>query len=50
MEGEGKKTKYFITEWSRGKASWIRFGVEGLFNLLKGVEECRYAFTPVRRS
>ena len=50
VEGEGKKTKYFITERSRGKASWIRFGVEGLFNLLKGVEECRNAFAPVRRS
>ena len=50
VEGEGKKTKYFITERSRGKASWIRFGVEGLFILLKGVEECRNASTPVRRS
>ena len=50
MEGEGKKTKYFITERSRGKASWIRFGVEGLFNLLKGVEECCNASAPVSRS
>ena len=50
VEGEGKKTKYFITERSRGRASWIRFGVEGLFNLLKGVEECCNASTPVSRS
>ena len=40
MEGEGKKTKFFITERSRGIASWIRFGVEGMNNLLMGVEEC----------
>ena len=45
--GEGKKTKYFITERSRGKVSWIRFGEEGLFNLLKNVEECRNASTQV---
>ena len=50
VEGEGKKTKYFITERSRGKVSWIRFGEEGLFNLLKNVEECRNASTPVSRS
>ena len=50
VEGEGKKTKYFITERSRGRASWIRFEVEGLFNLLKGVEECCNASTPVSRS
>ena len=35
MDGEGKKTKYVITERSRGKVSWIRFGEEGLFNLMK---------------
>ena len=39
MEGEGKKTKIFITERSRGIALWIRFGVEGMNNLLMGVEE-----------
>ena len=42
MEGKGKKTKCFITERSRGVASWIRFGVEGMEKLLWGVEEyCR---------
>ena len=50
VEGEGKKTKYFITERSRGNVSWIRFGEEGIFNLLKNVEECRNASTPVSRS
>ena len=40
MEGEGKKAKCFITERSRGIASWIRFGVEGMNKLLEGVEEC----------
>ena len=47
MEGEGKKKKYVITERSRGKVSWIRFGEEGLFNLLKNVDECHNASTPV---
>ena len=42
MEGKGKKTRCFITERSRGVASWIRFGVEGMEKLLWGVEEfCR---------
>ena len=42
MEGKGKKTKCFITERSRGVASWIRFGVKGMEKLLWGVEEyCR---------
>ena len=49
MEGEGKKTKCFIIERSRGIASWIRFGVEGMNNLLTGVEECRKVFAPARR-
>ena len=40
LEGKGKKTKCFITERSRGVASWIRFGVEGMEKLLRGVEEC----------
>ena len=48
--GEGKKAKFFITERSRGNVSWIRFGEEGLFNLLKNVEECRNASSPVTRS
>ena len=50
VEGEGKKAKFFITERSRGNVSWIRFGEEGLFNLLKNVEECRNASSPVSRS
>ena len=37
MEGKGKKTKCFITERSRGVASWIRFGVEGMEKLMWGV-------------
>ena len=49
-EGEGKKTKYVITERSRGKVSWIRFGEEGLFNLMKNVDECRKASSPAGRS
>ena len=49
-EGEGKKTKYVITERGRGKVSWIRFGEEGLFNLMKNVDECRNATTPEGRS
>ena len=49
-EGEGKKTKYVITERSRGKVSWIRFGEEGLFNLMKNVDECRNASIPAGRS
>ena len=49
MEGEGKKTKCFIKELSRGITSWIRFGVEGMNNLLTGVEECRKVFAPTRR-
>ena len=39
-EGKGKKAKWFITEWSRGVVSWIRFGIEGMVKLLMGVEEC----------
>ena len=50
VEGEGKKAKFFITERSRGNVLWIRFGEEGLFNLLKNVEECRNASSPVTRS
>ena len=50
MEGERKKTKIFITERSRGIASWIRFGVEGMKNLLSGVEELCQDFVPARRS
>ena len=49
MEGEGKKAKCFITEQSRGIASWIRFGVEGMNKLLLGVEECCRVFVPARR-
>ena len=49
MEGEGKKAKCFITERSRGLASWIRFGVEGMNKLLLGVEESCKAFVPARR-
>ena len=45
-----KKTKYVITERSRSYVSWIRFREEGLFNLLKNVEECLIAPTPVSRS
>ena len=49
MEGEGKKAKCFITERSRGIASWIRFGVEGMNKLLEGVEECCRVSVPARR-
>ena len=49
MEGEGKKAKCFITERSRGIASWIRFGIEGMNKLLLGVEECCRVFVPARR-
>ena len=47
-EGEGKKAKCFITERSRGIASWIRFGVEGMNKLLMGVEECCRVFVPAK--
>ena len=40
MEGLGRKVKVVITERSRGLASWIRFGEEGLKNLLKGFDLC----------
>ena len=50
VEGEGKKTKYVITERSRGKVSWIRFDEEGLFNLMRNVDECRNASIPAGRS
>ena len=49
MEGEGKKAKCFITERSRGIASWIRFGVEGMNKLLEGVEECCRVSVPTSR-
>ena len=49
MEGEGEKAKCFITERSRGIASWIQFGVEGMNKLLIGVEECCRVFIPARR-
>ena len=49
MEGEGKKAKCFVTKRSRGIASWIRFGVEGMNKLLMGVEECCRVFVPARR-
>ena len=49
MEGFGKKAKCFITERSRGIVSWIWFGVEGMNNLLSGVEECCRAFDSTRR-
>ena len=38
LEGEGKKFKGIITEIRRGIASWIRFGEEGIRNLLTRVE------------
>ena len=40
VEGEGRKTKFFITERCRGLASWIRFGEEWMRKLLMGVEAC----------
>ena len=49
MEGEGKKAKWFITERSRGIASWIRFGAEGMNKLLEGVEECCRVSVSARR-
>ena len=36
--GEGRKTKIFITERSRGRSSWIRFGKDGVKILIKGLE------------
>ena len=36
--GEGRKAKVFITERSRGRSSWIRFGKEGVKILIKGME------------
>ena len=47
---KGKKVKCFITEWSRGVLSWIRFGIEGMVKLLMGVEECCRALVPVGRT
>ena len=38
VEGEGSKSKVFITERHRDRVSWIRFGEEGIKILLKGVE------------
>ena len=49
MEGEGKKAKCFITKRSRGIASLIRFGVEGMNKLLEGVEECCRVSVSARR-
>ena len=49
MEGEGKKINCFITERSRGIASWIRFGGEGMIKLLAGVEECSRVFDSARK-
>ena len=40
MEGLGRKVKVVITERSRGLASWVRFGEEGLKTLLKGFDLC----------
>ena len=48
MEGEGRKLKIFITKRSRGLASWIRFGDEGMRNLWKGVEACCRDSSPAR--
>ena len=50
MEGKGKKIKCYITERSRGVVSWIRFGVEGMEKLLKGVEECCRTFDSASRT
>ena len=50
MEGKGKKAKCFITERSRGVASWVRFGIEGMEKLLMGVEECCRVFVPASRT
>ena len=40
LEGEGRKSRVFITKRSRGFVSWIRFGEEGARNLLKGMKIC----------
>ena len=40
VEGEGRSLKGYITERRKGVVSWVRFGGEGLRNLLKGVEIC----------
>ena len=37
VEGEGRHLRVIITERSRGRVSWIRFGKEGVKVLLKGV-------------
>ena len=44
-----KKINCFITERSRGIASWIRFGGEGMIKLLAGVEECSRVFDSARK-
>ena len=36
-DGEGRHSRVIITERSRGRVSWIRFGEEGAKILLKGV-------------
>ena len=38
VEGEGSKSKVFITKRRRGRVSWIHFGEEGAKILQKGVE------------
>ena len=50
VDGGGRKTKYVITERSRGKVSWIRFGEEGFSNLRRNVDECRSALMPTGSS
>ena len=50
VEGEGRKTKFFIIERCRGLASWIRFGEEGMRKLLMGVEACCRDTSSARRS
>ena len=40
VEGEERSLKGFIIERRKGVVSWVRFGEEGLRNLLKGVDLC----------
>lgn len=39
ITGEGRKTKVIITVRNKGFVSWVRFGVEGVNILLKGLKK-----------
>ena len=50
LEGERRQSRVFIIERSRGFVSWIRFGEEGVRNLLKGIEICGRDIATTKRS